>query len=189
MIQLRSDIIEPFLGKLRCDETFKFLCGAQNSFEGWLKWELAAFCQRTLLRASPANGNQMGVEVRLALDPAAGLGSKKLVDFWIVENPEAPARYHYVELKVIFDNGNFGKIAQSALWDWRCLTAIAETEQSSSLGLLVFFMSTDPVRVNLLDGKIAAGQSLRLQPSHKASMPLDEVKATALYYELTRGRR
>ena len=183
MLQLCSDVIEPFLQQLGEHPTFQFLCQSQNSFEGWLKWELAAFCKHKLLQHSKPHEQLMGVEVRLQLKPSLSLGNQKLVDFWIAENPAAPARYHYVELKVIFDNKNIGKMARAAGRDWSCLTAIVAKEKPASRGLLVLFLSAKTDDVEHLKHQIAVEKTPRSQLPPPSMTTFAALNATALYYE------
>ncbi|MCC6334332.1 MAG: hypothetical protein IT380_10135 [Myxococcales bacterium] len=144
--RLWADVIKPFLGDLEDSEQFGTIETGRNSFEGWLKWELAAACVRRFFPDGFA-GDRIGLESREALSKVVGQDKKsKLVDFWMSALKEAPAtksvdRYHLVELKVVFANGNAMKQASSAANDFWYLSTLAEGVRPDEIGVLAFVQS------------------------------------------------
>jgi len=87
-----------------------------NSFEDWIKFEMADAAGRLQESEDWGDGDNVGVEYRATLTTRtkAGWPRRKLVDVWAACEPRA-VRWHFVELKVAFDNSN----AQKQFWSWR----------------------------------------------------------------------
>lgn len=107
-----------------------------NGFEGWVKHELAHWlCENRALRA----GDGVLLEDRNNLDRRTTRHCTrkdgKIVDV-VVAAPEE--RWHHIELKVFFNNGNWGKMADSAGWDLWLLQRLQKSDASpASVNLLV----------------------------------------------------
>ena len=149
-IALWSGAVLPFVDRLsRCERFARILTGA-NSFEGWLKWELIDELARRYAwtsRDGRLDPERIGVEWKAPLHEVARPYYKKLqkqIDVYVCTNPDG-ARYHGVEIKIIFDNKNLTKQACSAGSDLWYLASMlpAEGGKPASIATLAFFVAED----------------------------------------------
>jgi hypothetical protein len=121
------------------DGRVSHVCSMFHGFEGWLKFEMAALlCRkpwnyRGWLAETPGD---VGLEYRAVLRGK----ETKLIDLWASPKPKAK-HWHFVELKVAFDNPNATK--QFAAWrgDFEILRTLdhRQTEQKvKSIGSVLF---------------------------------------------------
>lgn len=108
-----------------CEDILSFLSGHNNisnvakfwnGFEGWMKFEIVTHLMNEY-KFEPWEGDEygaIGVEYKAvgASEEGASNGKKqysKRVDFWISEDRDSH-KYYCVELKVVFNNVNRGKM-------------------------------------------------------------------------------
>lgn len=180
----------PFLDSLAKCERFPVIAGAGNAFEGWLKWEFVAFlCKHWpwLCQSGRINPELIGVESRVLLVDLVDQDKRdKFVDVWFRAADADGARYHYLEMKVIFDNINLGKQAASAGSDLWYLASIHPDEEPASIGTLALFaghQSTGRERVDVVRSRIED----ELSPiTYERTEPVKlGDHCWALYYETT----
>lgn len=113
-----------------------------NSFEGWLKWELASVaceqwgCRPWETQLPTAEWLSIGVEYKAQLVTRQMMTRvKKQIDLWVC--PPRSKKHVYVELKVAFNNGNAKKQFASARDDLACLLAV---EQAMLAGWVVLIV-------------------------------------------------
>lgn len=128
----------------RADRRVSHICSMHHGFEGWLKFEMAAVLCRPPWRYQRWIDEQpgdVGLEYRAVL---AGRETK-LIDLWAAPFKTSSRRtaksWHFVELKVAFNNPNATK--QFASWraDFDLLRAMdrrRKDQRASSLASLVF---------------------------------------------------
>ena len=113
-----------------------------NSFEGWLKWELAeTLCAKWGRRAwtgqtTDAEPLSIGVEHRAEMVTLGESRARKQIDLWVGADPLAE-RYHYVELKVAFKNAHAGKQLDSAASDLCSLRRVRDPKVDGRIALVV----------------------------------------------------
>lgn len=186
-IALYDDVIQPFLMQLGRCPRYCLLATAQNGFEGWLKWELLEHCTRRLLRVDAVHHHALGVESR---EPLRGGGSgrpkSKLVDFWIASElgKDSPPGYHYLELKVIFANRNWGKMARSAGKDLNHLSRLSAKSKAKTCGVLAFVVGADQAFVTEVANTIRD----EAPPAARAVANLPALHNSAALYFEQRGR-
>jgi hypothetical protein len=182
-IELYDDVVHPFLMQLGSCPRYSVLATAHNGFEGWLKWELLEHCTRRLLRTDAVHRDALGVECREPLRAGGnGQPTSKLVDFWIASElgTDGPAGYHFLELKVIFANGNWTKMARSAGRDIFLLSRLPTQSRAKTRGVLAFVIGADEAFVTRVANTIrdtaprAARPVTNLPPLHNSA---------ALYFE------
>lgn len=154
-IALTNQVVKPFVDYLSRSDHFRLISNARNSFEGWIKWELVAFIAQTFPFArngGSVHRERVGVETRvnLSFDTHGGGKRQKLVDVWLVEN-EAGDDYHYLELKVIFDNHNLEKQAFSAGADLLYLASMTPDLRAVSVGSLAILIGEDGTTPHLAE--------------------------------------
>jgi len=71
-----------------------------------------------------------------------GKNKRKLIDFWVKAAPNSN-RYHYVELKVAFDNKNLGKRIRSWRADFEKLKVLVGTENAAGVMAVIFGIGFD----------------------------------------------
>lgn len=148
-IDLRRDVIDPYLEHLKSDPSFALISAGVNSFEGWVKWDLVVFASRRVLGSPSLDLDRVGVESREPLGPGKRDEPKeKLIDFWIAADRKLGPHdvgYHCVELKVVFTNQNLQKQARSAASDLVCLQRLDPSVKAKEVGCLIFVrFSPDP---------------------------------------------
>jgi hypothetical protein len=113
-----------------------------NSFEGWLKFELALHLYETSGRrpwtdqADSGEQHTIGVEWKAITKPTRSYGlTRKQIDLWVCSSSRE--RWHCVELKVVFNNRNAAKQVASWLHDLDALTTVTGDGIDGRIVLLV----------------------------------------------------
>jgi hypothetical protein len=186
-IDLWSDAVEPFLKHLKNHDRFKIILTGYNSFEGWLKWEFAAFlCEKyEWIRLAGKDQNRLlSIEWSPKLDQVPGNDkAKNMVDlcFPASSDPE-DFQYHYLELKVVFQNQHTEKQAKSAGSDLRYLAAMNEDDAApASIGSLAFLVR--PPTAN--DDEKSAWKNFPNRVSKIATEACSPVVATSNQFDLS----
>ena len=144
-----------------------------QGFESWLKFEMGMLLTGAPRRYRPWFGNtpgDVGIEYRAALLE----GSSKLIDLWA--SPRAGATtWHFVELKVAFNNYNAGK--QFASWraDFESLRRIDRTvpkQVPESVGSVMFGAGFDGPRFDELVKKSSELLHTSVTPSWTTAVKL-----------------
>lgn len=113
-----------------------------NSFEGWLKWELASAAYEKWERRPWKSQNldaewlTIGVEYKALLKTRRANRARKQIDLWIC--PDDSGEHVYVEIKVVFNNGHRDKQFASAREDLAFLKGV---EPEKLAGGLVFVVA------------------------------------------------
>jgi hypothetical protein len=135
-LNLTRSVAELLVERLSKDDDrlseLKQIAAFGNSFEGWVKWELALAaaqewgCRPWESQDEDATWSTVGVEYTAPLATRTANRLKKKVDLWVC--PGNGEKHVYVELKVVFKYANRGKQFASALEDLACLRALAKAE-------------------------------------------------------------
>lgn len=120
-----------------------------NGFEGWLKFEFYFWLIRKHGLRGPHDGwmGDVGVEYKVALDQRWAEMDilTKQCDLWVRDHDEQ--RFHFVELKAPFANGNQGKMFESAAKDYWYMTRLkAQAEKAATGSVIIFGVNFDQVR-------------------------------------------
>lgn len=134
-----------------------------NSFEAWLKFEVAALFAGPPWSREPwlYRGDRcedygwIGLEWRTKLTAASDAAEDrtKLVDFWVCETGGNSARSHYFEFKLIFDNANANKMIFSWVEDLLLMCQLnSSIARAASYNALALAVGWDPDAWRLRSG-------------------------------------
>ena len=119
-----------------------------NGFEGWLKFEFYFWLIHACgLRGPDSELADVGVEYKVALDQrwAQMDIATKQCDLWIRDSDEK--RFHFIELKTPFANGNQGKMFNSAAMDYWYMTRLkAQAERVATGSVIILGVNFDKAR-------------------------------------------
>ncbi|MGN8342789.1 hypothetical protein ACLEJQ_04160 [Pseudomonas sp. SMV71] len=120
-----------------------------NGFEGWLKFEFYFWLIRARGLRGPHDGwmGDVGVEYKVALDQRWSQMDivTKQCDLWIRDQDEQ--RFHFIELKAPFANGNQGKLFESAARDYWYMTRLkAQAEKVATGSVIILGVSFEETR-------------------------------------------
>lgn len=141
--------IDGFVKHLQTDDPNRLgrIAEFWHGFEGWLKMEMASMLcgdpwnyePWDLVRKKWVPGD-VGVEHRARLRGKVGgekFGDEKLIDVWA--SPKKGAKkWHFVELKAVFNNTNRIKVAQSWRTDFDTLLLVDPKEGPKSVASILF---------------------------------------------------
>ncbi|WP_434623951.1 hypothetical protein J3P84_14815 [Pseudomonas sp. Z1-29] len=119
-----------------------------NGFEGWLKFEFYFWLIHSCgLRGPDSELADVGVEYKVALDqhwPQMDIVSKQC-DLWIRDSDGQ--RFHFIELKTPFANGNQGKLFNSAAMDYWYMTRLkVQAERVATGSVIILGVNFDKAR-------------------------------------------
>ncbi|MGN8273740.1 hypothetical protein [Pseudomonas sp. SMN5] len=120
-----------------------------NGFEGWLKFEFYFWLIRARGLRGPHDGwmGDVGVEYKVALDQRWSQMDivTKQCDLWIRDQDEQ--RFHFIELKAPFANGNQGKLFESAARDYWYMTRLkAQAEKVATGSVIILGVNFEETR-------------------------------------------
>ena len=137
-----EELVETFAARLqRKADDVACIASFWNSFEGWLKWELALeLCQHRERRpwsddAAEATYRTIGVECKVDVVSHDLRTARKQVDLWVCSMNENS--WHYIELKVAFANSNRDKQMRSLESDLLILESIIDPSADGRVALLI----------------------------------------------------
>lgn len=120
-----ADTFEEFIVDLRRNrpEVLMHITSLCNSFEGWLKFEFY-FWLLTHKNLNP-DDEDIGLEYKLEIKDS--YYKTKQCDLWVRDSQDSN-KFHYIELKLIFNNGNTTKMLKLASDDAWYMAKIQITE-------------------------------------------------------------
>lgn len=108
-------------------ENAQAVASARGSFEGWIRGELIV----QLLGTKSISADDIGVEYTATLKTEKGEPRpQKRVDLWVRARPKG---WHYLELKVVFNNAHQEKQFGSWRSDFEALKRLANHEQAAGV--------------------------------------------------------
>ena len=109
--------------RLKRPEVLVHMSSLCNGFEGWLKFEFY-FWLLTHKNLKPEN-EDIGLEYKLEIKDS--YYKTKQCDLWVRDSQDNN-KFHYIELKLVFSNGNTTKMFQQATDDAWYMAKIRTTE-------------------------------------------------------------
>ncbi len=151
MIRLYEDVVQGFLAAIGPNPTLAIAAKSQCGYEAWVKFELYRWAhERFFPDATSLDWERLRIESCEDLAPIPEQDkTQKLVDFRLSANPGGEARpFHFLEMKVVFDNEHREKMARSAGEDLWYLSSLQAECTPATVAALIFVGGTQPVLID-----------------------------------------